>query len=315
MSTIIGVPMPQPEAPVLGTSDARTGVTGLSNRGNGVLGVCETLGGPPVSDGVLGRGKNGVHGQSASPTDSGVWGENTGGGTGVAGNGKGGFGWLGCSDPQFHQHAGVYGQSDQQGVMGLTTVPKGTGVYGGGTTGAQGDQIGVRGETATNVGVQGQSFGSGLAGRFIGDVEVTGDVRLVAGNDCGEHFRVSGTEPEPGTVMCICEDGTLSASQRSYDRKVAGVVSGAGSFKPGIVLGAQSENTKSSIIALIGRVYCQVDAGDSPIEIGDLLTTADVPGHAMKAQDPLKAFGAIIGKALGALPSGRGLIPVLVALQ
>jgi hypothetical protein len=35
----------------------------------------------------------------------------------------------------------------------------------------------------------------------------------------------------------------------------------------------------------------------------------------MKATDPARAFGAVIGKALGSLESGRGLIPILVALQ
>jgi len=36
---------------------------------------------------------------------------------------------------------------------------------------------------------------------------------------------------------------------------------------------------------------------------------------AMKATDPMKAFGAVIGKALGRLSDGRGVIPVLEALQ
>ena len=53
----------------------------------------------------------------------------------------------------------------------------------------------------------------------------------------------------------------------------------------------------------------------APIEVGDLLTTSATPGHAMKATDPLKAFGAVIGKALRPLDSGQGLIPVLIALQ
>jgi hypothetical protein len=34
----------------------------------------------------------------------------------------------------------------------------------------------------------------------------------------------------------------------------------------------------------------------------------------MKATDPRRAFGAIIGKALGPCPDGSGLIPILVAL-
>jgi hypothetical protein len=52
-----------------------------------------------------------------------------------------------------------------------------------------------------------------------------------------------------------------------------------------------------------------------PIEVGDLLTTSSCSGHAMKASDPFRAFGAVIGKALRPLASGRGKIPVLVALQ
>jgi len=51
------------------------------------------------------------------------------------------------------------------------------------------------------------------------------------------------------------------------------------------------------------------------IEVGDLLTTSDTLGHAMKASDTGKAFGVIVGKALGSLSEGRGLIPILVTLQ
>jgi hypothetical protein len=68
-------------------------------------------------------------------------------------------------------------------------------------------------------------------------------------------------------------------------------------------------------IALIGKVYCKVDAQYAPIEVGDLLTTSPTPGHAMKAEDPLQAFGSVIGKALRSLANGQGLLPVLVALQ
>ena len=37
--------------------------------------------------------------------------------------------------------------------------------------------------------------------------------------------------------------------------------------------------------------------------------------YAMKADDPRKAFGAVIGKALRPLGEGQGLIPILIALQ
>src|SRR4051812_11752461 len=71
------------------------------------------------------------------------------------------FGFLAGSGLQFAQDAGVYGESDQQGVMGFSPVPNGTGVYGGGPTTAGGNQIGVRGETGDGIGVEGRSFGNG----------------------------------------------------------------------------------------------------------------------------------------------------------
>jgi hypothetical protein len=58
-----------------------------------------------------------------------------------------------------------------------------------------------------------------------------------------------------------------------------------------------------------------VDTRFGSIDVGDLLTTSPNPGHAMKASDPLKAFGAVIGKALRPLNEGQGLIPILIALQ
>ena len=75
----------------------------------------------------------------------------------------------------------------------------------------------------------------------------------------------------------------------------------------------QSSSTRKPI-ALLGKVYCKVDAQYGVIEVGDLLTTSPTPGHAMNADDPLKAFGTVIGKALRPV-EGQGLIPILIALQ
>jgi hypothetical protein len=62
-------------------------------------------------------------------------------------------------------------------------------------------------------------------------------------------------------------------------------------------------------------VWCLVDADRGAIKTGDLLTTSSTPGHAMKVADSTRAFGAVLGKALSELPSGRGLVQILVALQ
>jgi hypothetical protein len=285
------------------------------------------------------------------------------------------FGFLAGSDLLFHQHVGVYGQSDQAGVFGHATTDTGTGVYG---HGAGAGSFGVRGETGDGIGVQGRSFGNGtgvsgiskqgqgvvgqttsdtnagvngrndgngfgvfggslggsgveghstngtgvvgfsehgLAGRFIGNVEVTGDIRLVNA-DCAEDFDISGAEQvEPGTVMVIDPEGALQPSHHAYDKCVAGVISGAGGYKPGIVLDQQQSQGNRLPVALLGKVYCKVDAQYASVEVGDLLTTSATPGHAMKVGDPLKAFGTVIGKALRPLREGQALIPILIALQ
>jgi hypothetical protein len=148
-----------------------------------------------------------------------------------------------------------------------------------------------------------------------GDVEVTGDIRLL-GADCAENFDVSEAETaEPGTVMVIDQEGTLKPSEQAYDKRVAGVVSGAGGLKPGIILDKQEPNEGRLPVALIGKVACKVDARYSPIEVGDLLTTSPTAGYAMKAKDSRRAFGAVLGKALRALNEGTETIPVMVALQ
>jgi hypothetical protein len=120
---------------------------------------------------------------------------------------------------------------------------------------------------------------------------------------------------EPGMVVVIGDDSMLQISTQSYDKRVAGVVTGAGSLRPGIILGRHASSQSRLPVALIGRVHCRVDATTSPLMIGDLLTTSAMPGHAMKAVDPARAHGAVIGKALQCQPEGTATIPILVALQ
>jgi len=169
--------------------------------------------------------------------------------------------------------------------------------------------------------------GSGLwakgtpAGHFEGDVTVTGTVTVdrdivLANADCAEEFDVaSPVGAEPGTVMVIGDDEALHPSSEPYDRRVAGVVSGGGDYKPALLLDRRASSRLRSPVALVGKVCCKVDAEHEPVRVGDLLTTSPTPGHAMKACDQGRAFGAVIGKALQPLASGRGLIAILVALQ
>lgn len=90
-------------------------------------------------DGVLGEGLNGVHGRSRSPTDSGVWGENTNAGFGVSGSTGGVSGSRGVV-------AGVWGSNSATGAGVRGSCSRGTGVLGEGSTGILGQgPIGVKG--------------------------------------------------------------------------------------------------------------------------------------------------------------------------
>jgi hypothetical protein len=110
--------------------------------------------------------------------------------------------------------------------------------------------------------------------------------------------------------------GKLKISEKAYDRKVAGIISGAGSIEPGMLMGQTGQETDGEYpVALTGRVYCWADASSGSIQPGDLLTTSETPGHAMRVTDYTKAQGAILGKAMSALDEGKGLVLVLVTLQ
>jgi hypothetical protein len=163
---------------------------------------------------------------------------------------------------------------------------------------------------------------SGFAGFFDGNVWVSkklsvgGDI-VLANADCAEDFDIAElTNAEPGTVMVLDAEGALKPSDRPYDKRVAGVISGAGEYKPALILDKQDASKKNRMpIALMGKVYCKVDANYGAIEVGDLLTTSPNPGYGMKVDDPLKAFGSVIGKALQSLTHGQGLISILIALH
>jgi len=156
----------------------------------------------------------------------------------------------------------------------------------------------------------------GTAGFFKGNVIVTGDVSF-SGADCAEHFTIKEEVlADPGTVMTLCGTGELVPCVGPYEKKVVGVVAGAGSLRPGIIMDKQEESAvRRQPIALVGKVFCKVDASYGSIEVGDLLTSSATHGYAMKASDPTRAFGAVIGKAMAPLDDGLGLIPILISLQ
>lgn len=144
-------------------------------------------------------------------------------------------------------------------------------------------------------------------------------LEITGGADLAEPFEVAGESTiEAGTVVAIdpANAGQLKVASAAYDKTVAGIISGAGNINPGMVMGQDGSIASGEHpVALTGRVYAKVDASYGAIQPGDLLTTSNTPGHAMKVSDANQAQGAIIGKAMTALEEGPGLVLVLVSLQ
>ena len=153
-------------------------------------------------------------------------------------------------------------------------------------------------------------------------LDVVGTTRTCAltitgGCDLAEPFPLEFADTPKGAVVVIDKEhpGQLKRSTHSYDKRVAGIVSGANGVNPGISLQQTGAFDTGQNVALSGRVFVLADASTGAIEPGDLLTTSDTPGHAMKVADYAKAQGAILGKAMSGLDQGKGLVLVLVTLQ
>jgi hypothetical protein len=149
------------------------------------------------------------------------------------------------------------------------------------------------------------------------------EIMLKGGADLAEYFDVLTTDGkedmiEPGTIVSIHPEfpGKLQQSTQAYDKKIAGVVSGANGIDPGLVMSQVNSIASGDYpVALSGRVYVKADNSNGKIEPGDFLTTSAKPGYAMKVKNVKKATGAIIGKAMTSLEDNEGLVLVLISLQ
>jgi hypothetical protein len=225
---------------------------------------------------ATGAGSAGVRGNSHAPFGAGVF------GTSTADNGRGVFGVA--FSPNGYAAYFEGGRNYFQGDVGIGTVPQA--------------KLDVNGTTRTKV------------------------IEIVGGADIAEAYDVApdgGIKPEAGMVVCIdpANHGALRVSTSEYDRTVAGVISGAGGIRPGLTLSQKGTIADGRFpVANVGRVWCLVDAdANGPVIAGDLLTSSNTSGHAMRVTEDGRSNGAILGKAMTSLNQGKGLVLVLVALQ
>lgn len=136
-----------------------------------------------------------------------------------------------------------------------------------------------------------------------------------AGADVAE--RIDASEPmEPGDLVEIDPQrpGHYRKSRGRYSTLVGGIVASA----PGITLANRPMLSTGApldprpLLALMGRVPVKATAENGPIRPGDLLVSSSTPGAVMRCGDPGACVGAIVGKALEALPDGSGMVEVLL---
>ncbi len=141
--------------------------------------------------------------------------------------------------------------------------------------------------------------------------QATSDNLISRDSGWAEVFQVS-KKLIPGTVVRITDGGKrkVDACRKIGDSAVVGVVvEGAG------ITSGYSTGGNPVRVALFGTAICCAEADSGEIKVGDLLTTSNVTGHARRTDGADLPEGSVLGKALGPLKSGRGVIPILVMVR
>jgi len=261
-----------------------------------------------------------------------LWGWNGGNGNGVRGYATGsGLGVYGESQ----NNAGVVGRSTtSRGVEGYTPAKDQYGVYGKNESASGG--IGVVGYSpnGTGVGVLGEGpffalYAKGdlrVEGYAVFDGGKSGYVVDVAQNDdavaleTGDLVAISGAGPAVlGQIPVIkvrratdvMAGAIVGIVDRHFSPAPAGDVTAVS--KSAVDDAEIGPGEHLTIVTLGAYKAIKVDASYGAVQPGDRLVASPRPGYARRADAP--SPGTIIGKALDALPSGAGLIPVIVTLQ
>ena len=223
------------------------------------------------------------------------------------------------------------GSATGAGVKGQNNGVTGYGVWGQGG----GNATGVLGQTnsSNDYGVWAYNSGNGVALRTEGSGNLIEswdlspvNLRFVVDNSGNVRADGTFTSPaadfaemlpaksglEPADVLVIDEDGQLALSTYAYQKTVAGVYS----TKPAFMGGVHANETDLSKVplAVVGIIPVKVTNENGIIKPGDMLTSSNTAGYAMRAGDEAPN-GTVIGKALGSMEDGKGLVEMFVILQ
>jgi hypothetical protein len=293
------------------------GINHASTGGTGVLGIANaTTGFSP-----------GVNGTTFSANGPGVFGNNQ------AAIGGGGAGLLGFAGATSGLVWGVLGNVDS-----IPFNPDAVGIQAGGFNAFRAFSQTCPGLPCTPLAGTAGLFAVGTGGNLLVGLTATASFSSstpvfrvdstgrgffnggtqVGGADFAESVAVAGSAEkyQPGDLLAIDAAGErrFALSAEPYSTRVAGIYS----TKPGVLATTHelSDTLQGEVpLAIIGIVPTKVSAENGAIRAGDLLVSSSTAGYAMKGTDRARMLGAVVGKALQPLDSGKGVIEVLVTLQ
>jgi hypothetical protein len=259
---------------------------------------------------------DGVRGYSGSTSYNyaGLYAVNSGGkgagegGSGVYGSSINGYGGYFLSD----NWGALYARGSDSHYTAMIETPSGSGsdgLYVDGSMWVTGAKVGYVTDAALNDGPEPLETGdvvviTGAAAPLAGETPVI-RVRKATAAD--------GSAVTGGAVAGVVDQGVVM--QRGPQDEAA--VPGIAGHEAHLTDGTAIRSGEYLLIVTMGAYKgVKVDATLAPIRAGDLLVASGSSGHAGHAAASAAALpNTVIGKALGDLSSGTGLVPVMVTLR
>jgi len=281
---------------VYGHSGAGFGVTGSSTNNDGVVGWSSNAG----HSGVWGHSVDGFGITGDSTNNVAIVGRSTDNYAvqGLSSNNYGGYFYS-------TNYRGLYASSPSGWYAGYFVDRGGSGhagLYVDGTIVATGSKAGYVVDLAVNDGPEPLETGD--------VVVVTGYAAPVIGEIPLVKVRKCSTAGSSGVVGIVDQPMIIKATQSNRQEDLPRPAGKTAAKTDGTAVGTGQYAT---VVTLGSFKAVKADASGGPIKPGDLLVASPNAGYAMKSASP--APGTIIGKALGELASGSGVIPVMVTLH
>lgn len=134
--------------------------------------------------------------------------------------------------------------------------------------------------------------------------------------DIGEYIPVAGSDAvySQGDVVSVMPAPTVTFEKSTvpYDDRLAGVITTTAGF----VAGGGDDSHGSTVIALAGRIPVNVTTANGAIHVGDVLTSSEMPGIAMRATQPGRVIGIALQDDFGDIqhPNATSQVMMLVNL-